>query len=493
MFQLSSDGATLTDSWGTRTWLQDRSSAYDGVATIPPQAAYYALSQSSIPGGGRTTLSGLVPVVSQSCYSSHIFHGTDYTAFGGNYPELNSLILGSEATSNSSEGKTASGLDFTSSLGPSVEGDDNTWLWYNYQPPKQKPTMLKVSVAPHTSTLSPISTLMAATKLVTMTAVIATATAVPSAAASETEQLSTSAEYDVTACVVEAAWRHAWLVFESQVLSVQSASESNQALPLNEVPIEMTPQWAREVFRSYWSQQSIFTFNPTLQYIPAILSLGLSDACPIRDFCTQQIYVPGHAPTTVFESIPPNTTPDTAPWISLGKYLKKHHLYSDQNYISVTDLADVPAGSSCFTPIGTNQTSRLGPTHWSDPSSLTRFSINVVVDGIGYDHRETAVKLSIAVLSLYAAITIVCLFVTIVLTGRTATSWVSIGEVLALALNTQRPGHMLNTSVGVDLYKTYSKPVNVRVNEGGSVEMVFEDDASVHGRAFRMVEANERY
>ena len=234
----------------------------------------------------------------------------------------------------------------------------------------------------------------------------------------------------------------------------------------------------------------MLVFSPTLPNSPPIFSLGLSDASPVR-ICTQQIYFSGHAPASFYDNLRPDTAPDTQPWNNLRDYLKSHKLYNHEDRISVTELVNIPFSSSCADlPVSTGQT---GPTNWTTPSSLTQFSINAYDRGIGYGHSETTVPLSLAVLAIYGAIVIIYLIIIISVTGKTATSWDSIGELVALVLNTQRPGHMQNMSVGVDVCATYARPVNVRVNGKGSVEMVFDDDIGVRRRGFTVVEVNEKY
>lgn len=79
-------------------------------------------------------------------------------------------------------------------------------------------------------------------------------------------------------------------------------------------------------------------------------------------------------------------------------------------------------------------------------------------------------------------------------TGRTATSWDSSGEVVMLALNSRQPEHIKGSSVGVGTLATYRKPMNIRMHsKKNDAEMIFEDDLGLQKNEYKLVEANERY
>lgn len=107
---------------------------------------------------------------------------------------------------------------------------------------------------------------------------------------------------------------------------------------------------------------------------------------------------------------------------------------------------------------------------------ITEFTINVCRSGVAYGHKVVTVQLSLAVLGVYAIIVVVYHFLVIVVIGKTATSWDSIGLLICLALNTQWPGHMEKTSVRVDLFVTYATPVNILIKAENSVETVLCND-----------------
>ena len=111
-------------------------------------------------------------------------------------------------------------------------------------------------------------------------------------------------------------------------------------------------------------------------------------------------------------------------------------------------------------------------TDWTDTKTLAQFEIQHYLSGYGYDSSTTAVRLSLAVLLTYICVTVAHLIYTLI-TGNVATSWDSIAELVTLALNSQRPDSLENTSVGVDTLETFRQLVNIRVNDENSAEIVF--------------------
>ncbi|KAL9620730.1 MAG: hypothetical protein Q9160_004743 [Pyrenula sp. 1 TL-2023] len=132
--------------------------------------------------------------------------------------------------------------------------------------------------------------------------------------------------------------------------------------------------------------------------------------------------------------------------------------------------------------------------NWADPASLVHFEIQDYLNGYGYDSSTTPVKLSLAVLMLYSVI-VVTFLLYVFITGRSASSWDSIGEIVTLAMNSQRPENRLeNTSVGIEALTTFREPVNIRVSrERGAMELVFRDDAGWKESDYKEVEPNMHY
>lgn len=110
----------------------------------------------------------------------------------------------------------------------------------------------------------------------------------------------------------------------------------------------------------------------------------------------------------------------------------------------------------------------------------------------GYGLETVAVKLSMAVLSLYCAIVATWVVYSIA-TGEAGHSWDSVSELFMLALNTTRPEHIKNTSAGVATLSTFREPVEVCANEERSLELVFADDPGRNGVRLRPVLPNKKY
>jgi hypothetical protein len=111
-----------------------------------------------------------------------------------------------------------------------------------------------------------------------------------------------------------------------------------------------------------------------------------------------------------------------------------------------------------------------------------------------YSYRidSVSVILSIIVLLIYSAIAAIYLIHTL-MTGETSSSWDTVSELFMLAINTRPPSHIKNTSAGIATLATMKEPVSIRVNENGSLEMVFENEPQSESMRFRKVEPNIAY
>lgn len=132
------------------------------------------------------------------------------------------------------------------------------------------------------------------------------------------------------------------------------------------------------------------------------------------------------------------------------------------------------------------------PDNWTDMGSLTQVPIETLRSGYGYDSSRTPVRLSMAIIGAYSLLVLVFLIYTVV-SGQSATSWDSTGELVLLALNSRHPSHLSGTSVGAETLKTFGEPVNTRANKEGSLEMVFADDPDASTSGYEMVTPNKQY
>lgn len=121
-----------------------------------------------------------------------------------------------------------------------------------------------------------------------------------------------------------------------------------------------------------------------------------------------------------------------------------------------------------------------------------RMEVHSVRDAYGYKIDSTTVTLSIVVLLIYCIIAILHV-VHGIATGRAGSSWNTVSELFMLALNTQPPSHIQNTSAGVNTFSTFREPVKVRANKHGSLEVVFLDDPAQSSLDIEDVKPNEAY
>lgn len=109
-----------------------------------------------------------------------------------------------------------------------------------------------------------------------------------------------------------------------------------------------------------------------------------------------------------------------------------------------------------------------------------------------YNSNDITVRLSLAVIFAYVVVVLSYLSYSLS-TGHSGTSWASIADLVALALNSQRPESLMNTSVGIETLDVFRKPVKIRVAGDSSCELVFLDHRVGSGKGFRDIEANEPY
>lgn len=131
--------------------------------------------------------------------------------------------------------------------------------------------------------------------------------------------------------------------------------------------------------------------------------------------------------------------------------------------------------------------------NWTDPGSLFHLEVNLYRSGYGYDVASIPVQLSLAVVGIYAFIAIVHLVCTFV-TGNVASSWDSFAELLMLGIKSPPPNRLLKgTNVGIETVGTFKEPLNVRVNEAGTVELVFRRDVDAKRNSFQRIVTNKAY
>jgi hypothetical protein len=116
----------------------------------------------------------------------------------------------------------------------------------------------------------------------------------------------------------------------------------------------------------------------------------------------------------------------------------------------------------------------------------TRFVMRTTVNGYGYG-KTTSTILSTIVLFVYSFIALSYVAFNILFSRRTSSSWETISELVALALNSQPSSAMNSTGAGIDTIATHKKNVKVGVNQG-RLGIVFDDEDDL-----KLVEPNQPY
>jgi hypothetical protein len=127
-----------------------------------------------------------------------------------------------------------------------------------------------------------------------------------------------------------------------------------------------------------------------------------------------------------------------------------------------------------------------------DTNNMTAFSMTMTLFGYGYGMTNTSVCLAVAVITTYCIIIIVYIAYTLI-TGSTSTAWNSAIELVTLALQSKRPGHLGHTSVGIESMETFRQSVGIRVNSEEVLELVFAHDRDVESRELHKIERNKAY
>ena len=129
-----------------------------------------------------------------------------------------------------------------------------------------------------------------------------------------------------------------------------------------------------------------------------------------------------------------------------------------------------------------------------DPSTVSdryHFIITTTITGRAYTTDGVPIKLAFAVLlsySLYAFIHLCYAGIS----GISSSSWNSIAELVALALNSAQTDRLRNTAAGITGLEVFREPVRVCAVNGDHLELVFQDKARPRV-AYSQVKANRLY
>jgi hypothetical protein len=163
--------------------------------------------------------------------------------------------------------------------------------------------------------------------------------------------------------------------------------------------------------------------------------------------------------------------------------------YDARNYETV--LAVMFAAALSEIPTRTEMTRYVNQSE-IDTNTMTAFIITITLYGYGYGTTNTSVHLAVAVITTYCIIVIVYMAYTLI-TGSTSTAWNSTIELVTLALQSKRPGHLGHTSVGIESMETFRQSVGIRVNSEEVLELVFAHDRDVESRELHKIERNKAY
>lgn len=117
---------------------------------------------------------------------------------------------------------------------------------------------------------------------------------------------------------------------------------------------------------------------------------------------------------------------------------------------------------------------------WAPQNGYTEMKIAVQRYGYGYGFNGVPVVLATAALSLYSLLAIGHIIL-IILGRRTFNSFSGMGEMLALAWNSNPTQGLRNTSAGIDKTATWKQVVRVREREGKQLQFVLGDARSDGG------------
>jgi hypothetical protein len=98
--------------------------------------------------------------------------------------------------------------------------------------------------------------------------------------------------------------------------------------------------------------------------------------------------------------------------------------------------------------------------------------------GYGYGLSTLTKKFAAAVLLGQAAI-VLATVAALALSKRVSSSWSSVGELVALAIDSNPTPWFKNTGAGISRSETWKEKVMVRVGDGERLQMVFERDGTL--------------
>lgn len=275
-------------------------------------------------------------------------------------------------------------------------------------------------------------------------------------------------------CVVNAWWARANLntTSTSPIVDGQVQLYNQEHSTLE--PVIVRSEWAKRATMLYLEANSglseMIDANPGAQVIALAMSNSAPLPCPEAQ-CLLQARPLHKQPAFLIDTSPSyyNSTLNKQQNASMTHFLANH-----ENSGKYSRIAIWPNDG------------------WTDISSLSRFEVNHIAIGYGYNTSDVPVQLSLTALWVYVIIVVAHIFCVLSI-GHASTSWDSTGELIMLALNSRRPDYMKGTSVGVETLDPYKRPMNVRIGPEDTAEIVFADDSSAKNEGYARVLYDEKY
>lgn len=110
----------------------------------------------------------------------------------------------------------------------------------------------------------------------------------------------------------------------------------------------------------------------------------------------------------------------------------------------------------------------------AEQAAATEFQMSAAAQGYSYSTRGTLQKAAIAVLILYSFLA-AGHFAYSWITGWASTSWETLPEIAALAMNSRRTEALHNTGAGIATVGVFEETVKVRARDANNLEFVFDD------------------
>lgn len=265
----------------------------------------------------------------------------------------------------------------------------------------------------------------------------------------------------VYACTLDAAWS------EYQVNSTATAQVA-VSYPLRKpdqanITVEFTPDFVMRMISLY--MQAINNTNIDV-YLEPLLTIAMANSLPYINSLQKQ--------GSLFFINSSNPSP--------SDYFTQQQIDAARSWINTNGLLSRFRSIEIF-----------GLNNWTDPSTLVQMDLQTYRSEYGYDSASIPVRFALVVFGLYVIVTASYVIYTLV-NGETGTSWDSVADLVMLALNSRKPPVEIgSTSIGVDSILTFREPVNVRVNEMNTAELVFDRDASVDEANLTRVRRNIAY